>query len=232
MNAKRWLVAGIAFAVLWVFVNGASLTATSLLGTFLVGLAVGLPVAFVFRRLYEEEFDITRPVTAAPSIVAYVLLFLKEIVLANVDVTYRVLAPRMPIEPQVIYIPLRVQTDLGVTTIANSITVTPGTIALDHDPDENALYVHIIDGRDPEAVVEPIRQWENYALTIFDEEHTPDDPPPEIRVHPPDYPPEPKTVSTYQETQMRDDTPEDTERDSDGRTATDEDQNGGAEDGR
>ena len=41
MNAKRWLVAGVAFAVLWVFVTGTSLTPTSLLGTFLVGLAVG-----------------------------------------------------------------------------------------------------------------------------------------------------------------------------------------------
>ena len=232
MNTKRWLVAGVAFAVLWVLVNGASLTATSLLGTFLVGLAVGLPVAFVFRRLYDEEFDVTRPVTAAPSIVAYALVFVKEIFIANIDVTYRVLAVRMPIEPQVIYIPLRVQTDLGVTTIANSITITPGTLALDHDPDENALYVHIIDGRDPEAVVEPIRQWENYALTIFDEERSPDDPPPEIRVHPPDYPPEPKTITDYQETQMRGDTPEETERDSDERTATDEETEGGRNNGR
>ncbi len=231
MNTKRWLIAGIAFAVLWVFVNGPSLTATALLGSVLVGLAVGLPVAFVFRRLYDKEFDVTRPVTAAPSIAAYAFLFTREIIVANLDVTYRVLAFRMPIEPQVIYIPLRVQTDLGVTTIANSITVTPGTLALDHDPDENALYVHIIDGRDPEAIVEPIREWENYALTIFDEERSPDDPPPKIRVHPPDYPPEPKTVTT-QETQMRDDTPEETERDSDRQIAADEETDGGRDDGR
>lgn len=231
MNTKRWLIAGIAFAVLWVFVNGTTVTPRSLLGTFLVGLAVGLPVAFVFRRLYDEKFDITRPVTAAPSIAAYALVFVKEIFVANVDVTYRVLSPGMPIEPQVIYVPLRVQTDLGVTTISNSITVTPGTVTLDYDPDENALYIHIIDGRDPDAVVEPIRQWENYALTIFDEERSPDDPPPEIRVHPPDYPPEPKTVTDYQETQMSDATPEETESD-DERTATDEETEGGVEDGR
>ncbi|WP_302082037.1 Na+/H+ antiporter subunit E [Salinibaculum rarum] len=231
MNARRWVVAGVAFAVLWVLVNGATLTPTSLAGTFLVGLAVGMPVAFIFRRLYEEEFDVTRLVSAAPAVVAYTLLFAREIVVANIDVTYRVLAPRMPIEPQVIYIPLRVETDLGVTTIANSITITPGTITLDHDPDENALYVHIIDGRDPEAVVEPIRQWEDYALTIFDEDRSPGDTPPEIRVHPPDYPPEPKTVTT-QERQMRDTTPATTAEDGDERPNTGDEHDGGAEDGR
>jgi multicomponent Na+:H+ antiporter subunit E len=195
VNVRRWLVAGLLFAVLWVFVRGAALTPRSLLTTYLVGTAVGLPVAYVFRRLYEDEIDIFEAVGAVPYIVAYVAVFSKEVVVANVDVAYRVLRVDPQFEPQVIYVPLRVQTAVGITTIANSITITPGTVTLDHDPDENALYVHMIDGRDPGAVVEPIRTWEDYALEIFDEELSPEDPPPEIRVHPPDGPPEPKTVT-------------------------------------
>lgn len=192
MKVRRWLVAGVLFGVIWVFVRGASLTLQSVLANFLVGIVVGLPVAFVFRRLYEEEIDIRRPFRTMPYVILYVVLFLKEIVVANVDVAYRVLAPHMPLEPQVILVPLRVETSLGITTIANSITITPGTVTLDHDPDENALYVHVIDGRDPESIVEPIRTWENYALRIFDERRSPADPPPEIRIHPPDHPPDPK----------------------------------------
>jgi len=198
MKTRRWLVAGLLFAVLWVFVSGPAFTPVDLLGSFLVGVAVGFPVAYVFRRLYEEEIEITQPITAVPYIILYVLYFLKEIVIANVDVAYRVLIPGATLEPQVILVPLRVQTALGVTTIANSITITPGTVTLDHDPDENALYVHMIDGRDPHEVVEPIRQWEDYALEIFDEELTPADPPPEITIHPPDHPPEPKTITEEQ----------------------------------
>ena len=198
MKTRRWLVAGLLFAVLWVFVSGPAFTPVDLLGSFLVGVAVGFPVAYVFRRLYEEEIEITQPITAVPYIILYVLYFLKEIVIANVDVAYRVLVPGATLEPQVILVPLRVQTALGVTTIANSITITPGTVTLDHDPDENALYVHMIDGRDPHEVVEPIRQWEDYALEIFDEELTPADPPPEITIHPPDHPPEPKTITEEQ----------------------------------
>jgi multicomponent Na+:H+ antiporter subunit E len=145
ITTRRWLVAGALFGVLWVFVQGAAATPKGLFGSFVVGLAVGMPVAYI--------------------------------------------------EPQVILIPLRVETDFGITTIANSITITPGTITMDHDPDENALYVHAIDGRDVDAIVDPIRDWEDYALRIFDERLEPGDEAPEIRVHPPDYPPEPKNAA-------------------------------------
>ena len=192
MSVRRWLVAGVSFGVLWVFVNGATLTPRSLLANFVVGLAVGLPVAFVFRRLYGEEVEVVRSVTTLPYVLRYLLVFGKQIIVANIDVTYRVLSPSMPLEPQVILVPLRVETDLGITTIANSISITPGTVTLDYDPDENALYVHAIDGRDPEAIVEPIYTWEDDVLRILDEPRSPDETPREVTVHPPDYPPEPK----------------------------------------
>jgi multicomponent Na+:H+ antiporter subunit E len=206
MKVRQWLVAGVGFTVLWVFVNGAALTPISLARHAVVGLAVGLPVAFLFRRFYDEEVELLGTVTGVPYALFYVAVFAKEVVVANIDVTYRVLAPRIELEPQVILVPLRVESDLGVTTIANSITITPGTVTLDHDPEENALYVHIIDGRNPESVVEPIRQWEDYALVIFDEEASPDDPPRDIRIHPPDHPPEPKTMTKIhpREQELRD----------------------------
>lgn len=205
MKIRRWLVTGLLFAVLWVFVSGPKVNVRSVVTVFLVGLGVGLPVAYVFRRLYGEEIDINQTLSAIPYVVLYVLVFFKEVLVANVDVAYRVLIPGRALEPQVILVPLRVETALGVTTIANSITITPGTITLDHDPDENALYVHMIDGRSPEDVVEPIRLWEDYALQIFDERRRPGDPAPEITVHPPDHPPEPKSVSEEQRKERIDD---------------------------
>lgn len=191
---RRWPVAGVLFGVLWLFVRGVDLTVDAVLAQLLTGVLIGLPVAFLFRRLYDEGIDIGDTLGSLPYGLLYVLTFAREVVVANLDVTYRVLSPAMPIEPEVMYVPLRVQTDIGVTTIANSITLTPGTITLDHDPDGNALYVHVIDGRDPDQIVEPIRLWENYALRIFDEALSPDDPAPSIRMTPDDAPPEPKNV--------------------------------------
>jgi multicomponent Na+:H+ antiporter subunit E len=79
-----------------------------------------------------------------------------------------------------VVVPLRVQTDGAITTIANSITLTPGTITMDYDEETNALYVHSIDATDMDDIVDPIRTWEDYALVIFDEEGKPGDPVPEL----------------------------------------------------
>lgn len=183
---RSWPVAGVMFGVLWVFVHGPPLAPEPIVGSLLVGVAVGFPVAYVFRRLYADTVDLRRALRGVPYAMLYVLTFVREAVVSSVDVTYRVLALTRPIEPEVILIPLRVRTDLGVTTIANSITMTPGSLTLDYDPEENALYVHVIDGSAPEDVVAPIRDWEDYALAIFDEELSPGDPTPDFAVYPPD----------------------------------------------
>jgi len=183
---RSWPVAGVVFGVTWVSVHGPPLSPAPLAGSLLLGLAVGFPMAYVFRRLYGDTVDLGRSVRGVPYMVLYTLAFVREAVVASLDVTYRVLAPSGPVEPEVILIPLRVQSDLGVTTIANSITMTPGSLTLDYDSEENALYVHVIDGSDPVDIVDPIRVWENYALVIFDEELSPGDPAPDFAVYPPD----------------------------------------------
>ena len=177
---RRWPVFGVALAVLWLFVRGVALDPDAVVGEFLIGLAVGLPVAFTFRRFYLPTVDLGARFRAFPYAVVYVAVFLSELVTANFDVAYRVLAPSMPIDPDVVEIPLRVETDVAITTIANSITLTPGTLTMDYDDERNALYVHAITGQDRAAVVDPIRTWEDYALRIFDEERDPSDPVPVV----------------------------------------------------
>jgi len=191
---RRWPAFGLALAVLWLFVRGVPVdpvsgpgeVARDVFGEFLIGLAVGLPVAFVVRRMYPRDLDLTRIPAAIPPGLAYFLVFAKELVVANVEVAYRVLSPSMPIDPEMLEIPLRVESDMGVTTIANSITMTPGTLTMDYDEERNALYVHAIYCEDPADLVDPIRSWEDYALQIFDEPATPDTPAPEPYVYDPD----------------------------------------------
>ncbi|MEF8842302.1 MAG: Na+/H+ antiporter subunit E [Haloarculaceae archaeon] len=165
---------GLVLAVLWLFVRGVApgetleATLRTVLGEFLIGLAVGLPTAFALRRYYTPRVSVGRSLRVAPYAVLYVVLFLRELLTANVDVAYRVLAPSMPIRPDVIAIPLRVESDAAITTIANSISLTPGTLTMDHDAETNTLYVHTIAAKDRDSVVEPIRIWEDYALVIFE----------------------------------------------------------------
>lgn len=178
---KRWPVFGVALAVLWLFIRGVRLTPARIAEEFIIGLAIGVPIAFAFRRFHAEEFVLAGTLRVIPYAVAYLLVFTKELLVANIDVVYRVLSPSLPIEPDVVAVPLRVKSDAAITTIANSITLTPGTLTMDYSEETNTLYVHGINGKNREALVAPIRTWEDYALVIFDEEASPDDTPPAPR---------------------------------------------------
>jgi multicomponent Na+:H+ antiporter subunit E len=176
---RRWIANGVVLAVLWLFVRGVELSARRIAEEFLIGLAVGLVVAYALRRFYAPSGPTARDLRVAPYALLYLLVFTWDLVVANVDVAKRVLSPSLPISPAVIEVPLRVQTDVGITTIANSITLTPGTLTMDYNRETNTLYVHSIDGSDPDAILDPIRRWEDYALVIFDEPLKPRDPVPE-----------------------------------------------------
>ncbi len=59
-----------------------------------------------------------------------------EIVKANLDVTRRILDPRLPISPEVFWSPVTQGSEVGRVAYANSITLTPGTVAIDLEGDE------------------------------------------------------------------------------------------------
>ncbi len=64
-------------------------------------------------------------------LIAYVPVFFWEMIKANFDVAYRVLHPRMPIKPGIVLIKTELASDSGKLALANSITLTPGTLTMD-----------------------------------------------------------------------------------------------------
>ncbi|MDD5449761.1 MAG: Na+/H+ antiporter subunit E [Candidatus Omnitrophica bacterium] len=77
----------------------------------------------------------------------YVPLFLWECLKANIDVALRVLNPRLPIKPGIVKVKTTLKSDTGLTFLANSITLTPGTFCIDIKPEKGILYIHWIDVR-------------------------------------------------------------------------------------
>lgn len=72
----------------------------------------------------------------------YVAVFLWECFKANLDVAFRVLHPAVPIRPGTIRVKTELTSDAGLTFLANSMTLTPGTTAVDIDTENGFLYVH------------------------------------------------------------------------------------------
>ncbi len=168
-KTKTWIPLGIFLTLAWIFVRGVHPPLSNFLIEFIFGLAICLPIAYCFRNFFPEHISIRTILVSFPYIALFVIVFLRDMVAANIDVALRILNPNLPIKPAVIVVPLRVKKPFSITTIANSITLTPGTLTLDYIEESNSLLVHTIDGSDVESILKTIHIWEEYALNIFNE---------------------------------------------------------------
>jgi multicomponent Na+:H+ antiporter subunit E len=101
--------------------------------------------------------------------IVYLFVFIWECIKANFDVAYRVLHPAMPIRPGIVKVKTTLKSELARTLLANSITMTPGTITVDIIGDY--FYIHWIYVRsvDPEKYTEIILgAFEKYIKRIIE----------------------------------------------------------------
>lgn len=102
----------------------------------------------------------------------YILVFVWECVKANIDVAYRVVHPALPIRPGTVKVRTSLRSDIGLTFLANSVTLTPGTTSIDIDKDNGILYVHRLyiadDGKDASAGLAVVEKFEKILKKIFE----------------------------------------------------------------
>jgi len=106
------------------------------------GAVVALLFTFVVSGLLPDKAErLFSPIRWFWAL-AHLGLLVYWIVLANLDVLYRVLHPNLPIRPGIVKVKTTLRTDEAKTFLANSITLTPGTLTVDIIDD--TLYVHWI----------------------------------------------------------------------------------------
>ena len=109
-------------------------------------LAAGVIVAFITTLVFSRYFNIDIMKVLSPVrwfwMIVYIIYFTWQCVKANFDVAYRVLHPAMPVKPGIVRVRLTLKGSMARTILANSITMTPGTISVDII--DNILYVHWI----------------------------------------------------------------------------------------
>lgn len=130
-----------------------ALTGTFTPANFAVGFAVGFILLWLTQRLTLSSNYFRK----VPQVLAFVLFFLWELVIANLRMAVIVLSPRPAIRPAVVAIPLDVRSDIEITLLANLITLTPGTLYLDVSRDRCVMYVHTMHVADLDAFRQSIK---------------------------------------------------------------------------
>jgi multicomponent K+:H+ antiporter subunit E len=136
------------------------------LNSLVMGLILGLLIPFATAAYWPERPRIRRPF----AVFSYVLLVMWDILVANVVVAWTILTKRNDaMHPTWVSIPLDLKRPEAISILAGTITLTPGTVSADLSDQGNALLVHALDARDPDAVRDEIKErYERRLKEIFE----------------------------------------------------------------
>jgi len=123
----------IALTLLWMMLN----RDTSLLNGVL-GFALGAIVVEMGLRAADKGRYISR----LWALVCFAVYFLYILVKANLDVAWEIITPGFFMKPRMIRYDVTGLSAIQVTTLANAITLTPGTLSADVNDAGDTLYIH------------------------------------------------------------------------------------------
>lgn len=136
----------------------------------IAGLIASVIVAVLFHEILPKEHHIFISPVRVFWFLVYLPVFFYYVLKAKLDVVYRALHPKMPIKPGIVKIKTNLKTESAITALANSITLTPGTLTVDLT-DDGFLYIHWINVKstDIEQATELIaRRFEWFLKKIFE----------------------------------------------------------------
>lgn len=127
------------FFIAWIIFNGKITVEILWLGLVVSAAVFWFICKFMNHSIHKEILFYKRIVFFC----GYMHLLLKEIVKANFAVSHMILTQKEEMEPVIVSFHTKLKTDLARVVLANSITLTPGTITVSIEGNE--LIVHCLD---------------------------------------------------------------------------------------
>jgi multicomponent Na+:H+ antiporter subunit E len=149
------LILNLLIGVIWMF-----LSESYSFASFLVGFVIGAALLFLLNRFIPDSYYFKH----VKAIGYLIFLFLKELILANIEVLKWVYKPKLDFQPGIIALPIDVKKNWEITLLANLITLTPGTLSVDVSRDQRYIYIHAIDLPDVNQTIVGIKDTFEKAI--------------------------------------------------------------------
>ena len=144
-DVKSFLVTAlVAFLFYLLLVAGSGSVLVWSYEEIVAGVIIGIGTGIIVRKIFcrSGSFRTANPVRLILLALYIPGPFFVELTKANLDVAYRVITGR--IRPGIIRLKSGMKSDFALLMLANSITLTPGTLTVDVDEKSNDLFIHVI----------------------------------------------------------------------------------------
>lgn len=135
--------------VLWLVV-----VSSFTLGSLVMAGIVAVAIPILVRDFWTERPAMRRPLAALRLFVRVIA----DIVVANIEVARLVLGPVGRLQPAFVTVPLELESPYVATILGSIVSLTPGTVSIDLDPDSRTLFVHALNAPDEAALIAQIKQ--------------------------------------------------------------------------
>ena len=134
-----------------------------------IGLLVALLISCMFPSISGKDTKKWLQPKRYWYLFIYIFYFTWQMIKSNLDVAKRVVDPKLPINPGIVKVKTKLKSDIAKLALANSITLTPGTLTI--DVSGQYFYIHWIDVKDTDvqkASEDIVAGFEKYLEVIFD----------------------------------------------------------------
>lgn len=134
-------------------------------GNIILGAILAIAIPLLTDRFWPDSPEVKN----IPLLAKYVLVFLWDVVIANLQVAWWIVIPQSRLKPQFIHIPLDVEHPFTITVLASTISLTPGTVSSHVSGNRKLLIVHCLHTDDPEDTIREIKErYEKPLKEIFE----------------------------------------------------------------
>lgn len=162
MNSARRLlphpITSITLAVCWLLLQH-----PMSVGHLLLGALMGILVPLFTRRFWPEHVRAGRPLTA----LRFIGIVLFDILVANFSVARLTMSPLTALRPGFVRLPVALDSDFAITILANTVSLTPGTVSAELSADRAHLLIHYLDCDDEAALVRSVKQRYEAPLKVI-----------------------------------------------------------------
>jgi multicomponent K+:H+ antiporter subunit E len=130
-----------------------------------LGVLLGFLLPHLTARFSIAGSRIKRPL----ALLELTVVFLWDVVVANLEVVVLVLGPRARLRPRLVEVPLEVSSPLALSALAGIISLTPGTVSVELSANQRILTVHSLRVLDEQAAAQSMKdRYERRLLEVFE----------------------------------------------------------------
>ncbi len=145
--------------IIWLLLNN-----TIAAGHILLGLIISILIPFFTSAFWPEKVHIRAPKV----LLKFIATVMWDILISNITVAKLILGKNETLNPAFFYIELDIHNPLGISILANTISLTPGTVSCDLTADQKRLLVHALHAQDIPDIIKHIKQrYEAPLIKVF-----------------------------------------------------------------